>query len=157
MASFEHIFSQAQDNDVDKKSDEQKQANNADKVDTKLTKQYQALMYDEKKREKAKEEKKKTKYSVTTNFMSSNDVEEMLKQEITDTMHKRSWKCLDMCLRWRLILDYLESKGVNANKEKTVLTELKLWLRQGALHNISYDQKEQRIVSLDVKVGGHSL
>lgn len=126
------------------------------KMDKKLMQQCQSLEYDKKKQDAAKEEKAKPrKYSTYLNVMNATDVETMLQEEIQHTMVKRSWRTLDMCLKWRLIESYLDQQDIKLTAKE--MKKVQLALKTGLLKDVTYDQKQQKLTSLNYTLGVHCL
>lgn len=161
MASFDHIFAVKVDDatSVKKKSVEEGETPTEKKkedIDRKLVKQYQSIVYDEKKRlQMIAEKKKPSRYMTSMSMMNDGDVQTMLNDEISQTMAKKRWKTLDMCMRWKLIEAYLLSCNIKLDSQE--LTVLKQYLRQDKLNKASYDHTEQKINALNIMIGERCL
>lgn len=76
-----------------------------------------------------------------------------LDRETELAMKKKSWNLMDMCFKWRYILNYLENLGIN---EKDSIMIKDLFIKK-QLTNIIFNSKEKKITSLSIDWNGMKL
>lgn len=69
-------------------------------------------------------------------------------KEIVYRMQHRSWKQMDLCFKWRLIKEYIESLGV---EQKVSIADVRGMLKHNQLLDVEYDgTRVTKLNALDV-------
>lgn len=103
----------------------------------------------EEKRFDGKREKQSTK---TTQFAKLSDMFNLVDQEISDTLHKTSWKRLTSTYKWKFakihILKVCKENNIDKIKTKEILTHLKSECSKWA--KVDYDMENTVITKLNI-------
>jgi hypothetical protein len=74
---------------------------------------------------------------------SFNDI---ISKEISDKYSTKKWPALPICIKWKLVEAFLLQENINDQKIHEDLKKLILQKKETTIH---YDQKEQKITSID--------
>lgn len=118
-------------------------------ADRKIQNQVNSINYDMVRKQNNSKQRKARVDQV--NWIEGNRMIQALDDEISNTMKKKSWKCMDMCFRWILVKNYLEtvkSQGISVGEKD--IDEVKKQLQNKTL-NVVYDKSTQTIKTLNFK------
>ncbi len=118
-------------------------------ADRKIQNQVNSINYDM--MQKRINSKQRKAHVDQVNWIEGNRMIQALDDEISNTMKKKSWKCMDMCFRWILAKNYMEtvkSQGIHISEND--IDEVKKQLQNKTL-NVVYDKPTQTIKTLNFK------
>jgi len=89
----------------------------------------------------------------TTEGMNYVEDFDFCNEEIKNTLAKKNWNSLDKCFKWSFINIYLETNEIS----KEQIAKVKSLFVKNKLPDINFNNKERRIVALNITLVGQVL